>query len=53
MDPKLLNPQINVVKNVQDKQKQKGTGFSNINRIIGANVGAGGQMGSRIASPIS
>lgn len=50
MDPKLLNPQINVVKNAQDKQKQKGTGFSNINRIIGANVGAGGQMGSRIAS---
>jgi hypothetical protein len=34
------------------KKRQKGTGFTNINRILGANVGAGQQMAGKIAQGI-
>lgn len=33
-------------------RKQKGTGFTNISRILGANVGAGEQMGAQIGANI-
>lgn len=34
------------------KKRQRGTGFTNINRILGANVGAGQRMGSAIGGQL-
>jgi hypothetical protein len=36
----------------QPKNRQKGTGFTNIGRIVGANVGAGQQMAGKVAQGI-
>lgn len=37
----------------QDRNRQRGTGFTNINKVLGANVGAGKQMGQKIGSSLS
>jgi hypothetical protein len=52
LNPNLTN-QPDVETNVPFEKRQKGTGFTNINRILGANVGAGQQLASRIGGAIS
>jgi hypothetical protein len=37
----------------KDRNKQRGTGFTNINRVLGANVGAGEKMGQKIGEGLS
>lgn len=37
----------------QDRNRQRGTGFTNINKVLGANVGAGKEMGQKIGSSLS
>lgn len=39
--------------NPNDRNRQKGTGFTNINRVLGANTGAGEKMGQKIGSSLS
>jgi hypothetical protein len=36
-----------------DRNRQKGTGFTNINKILGANTGAGEKMGQAVGSSLS
>lgn len=44
--------QPNVQANQPAQNRQRGTGFTNINRILGANVGAGQQLAGRIGGAI-
>ena len=50
----IINPQVNptVETNTPDEKRQRGTGFTNINRVLGANVGAGQQMAGRIGGAL-
>lgn len=61
-DPNNQNSGVNIINqpnqpmiqaNQPFQNRQRGTGFTNINRILGANVGAGGQLASRIGGAIS
>jgi len=45
--------QPNIFTRTPDRNRQRGTGFTNISRLLGANTGAGDNMGSRVASGIS
>lgn len=37
----------------KDRNRQKGTGFTNLNRVLGANQGAGQKMGQQIGNSLS
>lgn len=52
--PNIINPgnQPVIQTNQPVQNRQRGTGFTNINRILGANVGAGQQLAGRIGSSI-
>lgn len=50
-DPNEENKNASII-NPPVQNRQKGTGFTNINRILGANVGAGQQLAGRIGGAI-
>jgi len=54
-NPNIINPaaQPNVQANQPFQPRQKGTGFTNIKRVLGANVGAGQQLAGRIGAGIT
>jgi len=54
-NPNIINPaaQPNVQANQPFQPRQRGTGFTNIKRVLGANVGAGQQLAGRIGAGIT
>lgn len=54
-NPNIINPagQPNVQANQPFQPRQRGTGFTNIKRVLGANIGAGQQLAGRIGTGIT
>lgn len=54
-NPNIINPTVqpNVQSNQPFQPRQRGTGFTNIKRVLGANVGAGQQLAGRIGGAIT
>lgn len=54
-NPNIINPTVqpNVQSNQPFQPRQRGTGFTNIKRVLGANVGAGQQLSNRIGGAIT